>query len=507
MIHTLSDIQKNVELSCDVCVVGSGAGGACAAKELAEMGLKVVLLEEGGHFNTKDYSTDDMIASTVNLYRDAGSTIIFGKPNIMLVEGRNLGGSTTINGGICWRTPEKVMKRWQWEKGIHEFTPQKMEKYFTRVEKIIHASHTIPEAINRDSELLKLGAERLGYKVVANVRSQNKCVGTNMCITGCPTGAKQSTLQSYIPLFLKAGGDVFTNFRVHKVVTNKGRAVGVNGYFTDPLTKQKKFKMKVRSKIVVVACGAIQTPVLLLKSGISDKKKLLGKNLLIHPNIKVSAVFDEEVRAWNGVNNGYQITEFIDEGILMAVNFVPPGVLALAMPLEGTQMLRNLKEEFNHLVTGGALIEDTGSGRVYCGPFDTAIPTYKLNATDFSKAIRASALLAEVFFAAGAKKCYLPFRGFHEIRSVDEIRKIYQHHFHPTDLEMLTVHVMGTAQMGSRPQNSVVNAFGEFHNVKGLFVADASVLPTSIGVNPQVTIMAIASHTADYIGNNFTNYL
>lgn len=506
MIHTITDIKKNVTITCDVCVVGSGAGGACVAKELAEMGLKVVMVEEGGHFNTTDYAVNDLIDSTVKLYRDAGSSIIFGKPNIMLAEGRSLGGSTTINGGICWRTPEKVLKRWQWEKGIHEFSSQKMEKYFTRVEKIIHAGKAIPEAMNRDSELLKLGAERLGYKVVPNIRSQNKCVGTNMCITGCPTGAKQSTLQSYIPLFLKAGGDIFTNFRVHKVVMRKGHAVGVNGSFIDPVTKQKKHRMKVRSKIVIVACGAIQTPALLLKSGIKDQKKLLGKNLLIHPNIKVSAVFDEEVRAWNGVNNGYQITEFIDEGILMAVNFVPPGILALAMPLEGTEMLKNLKEEFNHLVVGGALIEDTGSGRVFCGPFDTVIPTYNLNPNDFTKAVRASALLAEVFFAAGAKKCYLPFRGFHEIRSIDEIRKIYQHQFHPTDIEMLTVHIMGTAQMGSSPQNSVVNPFGELHNVKGLFVADASVLPTSIGVNPQVTIMAVATHTADYIGNNFANY-
>lgn len=507
MIHQITDIKKNTTVGCDVCVVGSGAGGAAAAKELAEAGLKVIMIEEGGHDNTRDYKVNDTITSLARLYRDAGATIIYGKPNIMLVEGRCVGGSTVINGAVCWRTPEKVMKRWQWERGLHDFTPKEMDRYFSRVEKIIHATPALPEAMNRDSELLKIGAERLGYKVQANIRSQSSCVGTNMCITGCPTGAKQTTLLSYVPSFIKSGGEIFTHCRVHKIVTKRNQVAGVDGWFIDPETKKRTYKLKVRSKVVVVACGAIQTPALIIKSKIKDEKKLLGKNLITHPNIKISAVFEEEVKSWNGVNNGYQITEFLDEGILMGVNFVPPGVLAMALPLEGTNMLQTLKEEFHHMVVGGALIEDTGSGQVRVGPLDTVIPTYQLNQFDTNKSIRAVALLAEVFFAAGAKKCYVPFNGFHEIRSVDDIPKIYEHKFKPTDIEMLTVHVMGTAQMGSDTHTSVVGPYGEFHNVQGLFVADASVFPTSIGVNPQVTIMALATRTADHIANNFKHYL
>mgnify|MGYP003979193491 CR=1 FL=1 len=201
MIHKFTDIKKNVNISCDVCIVGSGAGGSVVAKELAEAGLRVVMIEEGGHHDTPDYLIDDPIKATANLYRDAGSTIIFGKPNIMLAEGRCVGGGTTINSGVCWRTPEKIMKRWQWEMGMQEYTPQKMDYYFSRVEETIQAKATIPEAMNRDSGLLKQGADRLGYKIQANIRSQNNCVGSNMCITGCPTGAKQSTTLSYVPLF------------------------------------------------------------------------------------------------------------------------------------------------------------------------------------------------------------------------------------------------------------------------------------------------------------------
>lgn len=507
MIHQFQDIHKNLNLTCDVIVVGSGAGGAVVGKELAEVGLDVVMIEEGGYYKTEDFLIDDTIASASRLYRDAGATAILGKPNIMYAEGRCVGGSTTINGGMCWRTPEKIMKRWQWERGLVNFTPQLMDRFFSRVEENIQAKSMIPEARNRDAELLKLGGERLNYIVKQNVRAQDHCVGANMCITGCPTGAKQATLLNYIPQFLDAGGELFTNCRIQKVVTKRKRAVGVDGYFVDPLTKRKTHKIKVRSKIVIVCGGAVQTPALLLKSRIRDERRLLGKNLIVHPNTKVIGVFNEEVYPWKGVNQGFQITEYFDEGILMAVNYVPPGIMALALPFEGEMLLRVMKEELNYMVMGGALIEDTGQGEVKIGPFDTVMPTYNLNQHDFRQSIRAVALLSEVFFAAGARKCYLPFAQMPEIRSVDDIPKIYNLPLKPTDLELMTVHIMGTAQMGSRPENSVVDSHGEFHNVKGLFVADASVFPTSIGVNPQVTIMALATRTAAYIAENFSQYV
>ena len=507
MIHEYSDITKNMTITCDVCVVGSGAGGAVVAKELAETGLHVVLIEEGGNFQTKDFIVDDTIQSTANLYRDGGATVIFGKPNIIYVEGRSVGGSTTINGGMCWRTPEKILKRWQWERGLNDFTPEGMSAYFDRVEATIQAKAMIPEARNRDSELLKLGGERMGYAVHTNIRSQDHCVGSNLCFSGCPTGAKQSTALSYIPLFLKAGGELYCNCRVQKVVTKRGRTAGVNAVFVDPVTKTPTHKLKVRSKVVISSCGAIQTPALLMRSHIWDKKKLLGKNLIVHPNAKVLAVFNEDVHAWNGVNQGYQITEFFDEGILMAVQFMPPGIIAMTLPLSGETLIKTLKDEFHHMVMGGVLIEDTGTGTVRLGPFGTVIPSYNLTEHDFRQTLRAVALLSELFFAAGAKKCYLPFLTLPELRSVDDIPKIYESGIRPMDLELITVHLMGTAQMGSHPDNSVVNSHGEFHNLKGLFVADASVFPTSIGVNPQVTIMALATRTANYIAENFGRYV
>lgn len=507
MIYTYENISKNTHIHCDVCVIGSGAGGAVVAKELQAVGLKVVLLEEGSHVPLDALPLADTARSARLIYRDGGSTVIYGKPNIVYAEGRVVGGSTFMNGAMCWRTPEKILKQWQWERGLENFSVEQMQNYFERVEKIIQAKPMLAEAKNRDGELLKLGAERLGYRVRENLRSQDHCVGANQCLVGCPTGAKQTTANTYIPQFIHSGGDVYANCRVNRVVTHGTEVTGVEACVIHPDTQKKLCTLKVTSAIVVASCGAIQTPALLKRSGLGDAGGHLGKNLMVHPNAKVVAVFNEKVNAWKGVNQSHQITEFFDEGILMALNFIPPGIMSLALPVKIPNVLQVLKDEYHHMVAGAALIEDTSSGVVKTGPFQSVWPVYNLNAHDFKKTLRAVALLCEVFFSAGARKCYLPFHNLWKIESVDEIEKIYKMNLKVHDVELMTVHVMGTARMGVNPQQSVVNSHGEFHNMKGLFVADASVFPSSIGVNPQVTIMALATRTAEYIANHFQKYV
>lgn len=507
MIYTHKDIQKNIDEDCDVCVVGSGAGGAVVAKELAEAGLSVILLEEGGYFDVKDFQTVNTVESLVRLYRDGGGTFLMGKPNILYAEGRCVGGSTTINGGMCWRTPDKILKRWQWEKGLGDLTPKRMDFFFKRVEEMISVNPVLPEARNEDAEILKRGAEKLGYRVRPNMRAHKACVGTNQCVVGCPTGGKQPTLVTYIPAFLRAGGRLYANCRVKKVKTKGRRAAGVAGDIIDPETKQKKFKVRIRSKITVVCGGAIQTPSLLKRSGIPDRSGKLGKNLLVHPNTKVVGVFDNAVYGWKGVNQAYQVTEFMDEGILMGVNFVPPAIATLAFPFYGKGFMETMRDIFNHCVIGAALIEDTSRGRVINLPGGQPVALYNLNRQDFGQALRATALLAEIYFAAGAKRVYLPFAGLHQIDTIDDIRKIYEYPIRPLDIELMTVHIMGTCQMGVDPKHSVVNPFGESHQIRGLFVADASIFPTSIGVNPQESIMAFATRTAFHISENGPQYL
>ena len=507
MILTYDKIVKNIDETCDVCVIGSGAGGAPMAKELQEAGLSVILLEEGSYYQTKDFRNSDTIESLIKLYREGGSTFTIGKPNISYAEGRTVGGSTTINGGICWRTPDKILKRWQWENGLADLTPKRMDYFFSRVEEIISAKPVLSESMNKDSETLKKGAIKLGYEVRANIRSHQACVGTNQCLTGCPTGAKQSTLVSYIPLFLKKGGRLIANCRVRKIKKSGHYVTGVKGVIIDPTTGKTKAHVRIRSKVVVASCGAIQTPALLLRSGIHDKKRLTGGNLFMHPNTKVIGVFDDPIYGWKGVNQAYQITEFMGEGIIMAVNFIPLPIMALAFPHYGKNYLSTVKEIYNHCIFGAALSEDASRGRVHNLPFDQTLATYQLNQQDFHLALRSIALLSEVYFAAGAKRVYLPLRGLQELHTIDDLRKIYEYRFSPVDLELMTVHMMGTCQMGHDASRSVVNQYGEHHELRGLFVADASVFPTSIGVNPSETIMALSTRSAFHIAENVSKYL
>lgn len=506
MIYSHQNIEKNLEETCDVCVVGSGAGGAVVAKELAEVGLKVILVEEGGYYQTSDFREDEVLPKVAKLYRNGGTTSTWGKPPVNFTEGSCVGGSTTVNGGMCWRTPQKILKKWQWEYGLTDLTNRKLDPLFERVEEIISVKSILPESMNNDSKILRRGAEKLGYAIKENVRAHDHCVGMNQCVTGCPTGAKQSTLLSYIPRFLEAGGTLIANCRIKKVKHSGKRITGVFGHIHDPETKQKKHKVKIKAKVTVLSGGAIQTPLLLLKSGIKSKSKLTGENLILHPNIKVVGVFDEPVNAWQGVNQAYQVTEFLDEGILIAINFIAPSFMGHALPVYGDGFLSQLKDIYNHCITGAALIEDTTRGSVRPRRHDDVEIKYDLNETDFKLCLRAMAVLSEIYFAAGAKKVFLPIPHPQEIHTVDEIYKIFEQSLKPSDLELMTVHLMGTCQMGRDENSGVVNSFGEHYGTKGLFIADASVFPTSIGVNPQVTIMALATRTANHIAENMSRF-
>ncbi|MBI3271613.1 MAG: GMC family oxidoreductase [Planctomycetes bacterium] len=499
MITTAKDIDRDLSLEADVCVVGSGAGGACIACELAEGGLSVVVLEEGGHFPTEHFNADTprMIQT---LYRDGGATVALGRANVAYVEGRCIGGSTTINGGMCWRTPPKILQRWAWEAGIQDLEPDRLRPFFEKVEERIHVAHQDPGTIGRDDELLVLGARRLGYKVMENRRNQFHCMGANNCAFGCPTGGKQSTLVSYIPRAERAGARVYANCRVERIVAQDRRVERLEGSVLESPSRRPLHKLSVRARRFVLACGAIQTPYLLLRSRVGNSSGQVGRNLMLHPNVKVMGVFPEDVKPWDGVHQAHQVHEFLDEGFDLAMGFVPPSILSLSSKHLGEGSLR-VMEDLRHMVIGGVLVEDTSRGRVRALPFDIPLVTYNLNNEDARRAIRGTALLCQVFFAAGASRVVLPFVEPEELTSASEIRKLFECRLTAGDLELFTVHLMGTCRMGTDPRKSVVNSYGLSHDLRNLYVADASVFPTPIGVNPMETIMMLATRCAERILN------
>jgi choline dehydrogenase-like flavoprotein len=500
-VFTRDDHRRDSVIDADVVVIGSGAGGATIAAELAEAGFDVAVVEDGSYYQTRDFTADSS-AMVRQLYRDGALTMAIGSPPIFYQEGRAVGGSTVINGGMSWRTPDRVLARWARELGLADFA-RELEPYFDRVERRIHVAAMDREVIGNDNRLLKKGADAKGWKVIENLRNQAHCAGSNRCAFGCPTGAKQSALVSYVPRALHFGARIYADVRVDRItrdLRHGARATGVVGTVAGT-----GHRLTVRAKLVVVACGAIHTPALLARSGVRTPSGQLGKNLAMHPNVKLVAIFDEDVVGWKGAHQAFQVREFQDQGLLFAAVNLPPSILAMSFPHRGAQ-LGQLMQLYDRMVLAGMLCEDTTTGRVRTIN-GRAQAFYQLADRDLANLRRGVGLLSELLFAAGARRVVLPFHRAAELHGPDDARRLLDRAIPARDWEIFSVHLMGTARMGRDRASAVTDPFGQVHGTDRLIVADASLFPTPIGVNPMETIMALATRAAGYVIDNAGRFL
>jgi choline dehydrogenase-like flavoprotein len=486
-IITGADVTRDLSADCDVVIVGSGAGGATMAAELAEAGVDVVVIEEGGYHPTGSFRAETVRALRT-LYRDGGGGMTIGRPSVLFAEGRCVGGSTVVNGGMSWRTPSQVLERWAAEEDVRDMGERAMEPYFAKAE----ARHSVglqdPETIGRDSELLKVGAEARGWAVVSNRRNQLHCAGTNNCLSGCPTGAKRSMLVTSVPRALALGAQLFADCRVDRI-TRAGRAVtGVTGHLGG-------HRLTVRARRVIVAGGAIQTPALLARSGLRSASGQLGRNLSLHPNANVVAFFDSDVIGWHGVHQAFQVREFVSEGIVLTADNLPPPMLSALLPAYGRE-LGELMADYNHVVTAGPLITDSGAGRVRNIPGLGTQVFYRLTDVAAARLVRGVELTADALFEAGARRMLLPFDGAPEVRSPRELRNLLARPVPKASMQVYSIHLMGTARMSEDPRRGVTDSFGAVHGVPGLFVSDASLFPSPLGINPMETVIALAMRNA-----------
>jgi choline dehydrogenase-like flavoprotein len=483
----------------DVVVVGSGAGGAPAAALLRDAGFDVMLIEEGGLHRTETFRTDP-ISSLQRLYRDAGTSSIMGRPPILFAEGRCVGGSTTINGGMSWSTPERVLHQWSEDFRLEGTDPASMAPYFERAHKILHVEYQNKDTLGRNDELFVAGAKKLGWRIEDNPRDMHRCVGLNNCGFGCPTGAKRSMLVTEVPRTLAAGTHLVTYAKVKRVLFRGNTAVGVRGHFVEERGRRRTEggtrlgEFEIFANLVVLAAGARHTPGILMRSGIFGGQ--VGRNLHTHPNAKVVGVWDERVNPWVGAHQAHQIHQFLDDGILLAYAGVPPGILATGIPGFGREHAERMSL-YNYMMTAGCLVEDTGVGRVGLGPDLEPWMSFRLSPRDVETVHRGVRLSAEQMFAAGAKAVMLPFGDLPELKGPDDLRKIDLRPRKRHNIELMTVHIMSSARMSRDRNGGVVDAWGRVHGVDGLVVADASIIPSSIGVNPMGTIVALSLRGAE----------
>ena len=487
------EITGDLHLECAVVVVGSGAGGATMAAELADAGIDVVMVEEGGYHPTESFTAGAGRALRT-LYRDGGAGLALGKPPVLYSEGRCVGGSTVVNGGMSWRTPPQVLERWARDEDVAAIGERDMEPYFAQVEKRISVGLQDPETIGKDGQLLKAGADAKGWKIIPNLRNQLHCAGTNNCTNGCPTGAKRSMLVTAVPRALNRGARIFADCRVERVTRSGNKVTGIQGRFIRPGGRRGP-RLTIRSAAVVVAGGAVQTPALLGRSGLKSRSGQLGRNLTLHPNAKVIAFFEEEITGWHGVHQAFQVREFASEGILITAVNLAPSLIALTLPAHGRE-LGELMADYNHMITAGCLVEDTGTGRVRNIPGAGPQVVYQITDEDAVRVVRGVALTAEIMFAAGARRVLLPFDGAPEAHDPADVARLLARPVPKRSIELFTVHLMGTARMSEDPGRGVVDSYGAFHGIRGLFVADASLFPGPIGVNPMETILALVTRNA-----------
>ena len=494
-VRRLADEPAALELPAEVVVVGTGAGGAVVARELAGRGFAVVMVEEGDYVRRPDLAQPAM-RKVGRLYRGGGLTAALGRPPVALQTGIGVGGTTLINSGTCYRVPREVLREWRDGLGATELTPEELDPHYRRVEAVLGVAPTPDELLSGVARAVARGAEALGYRHGPVGRNAPGCDKQAHCAYGCPSDAKRSTNVSYVPAALRDAAVLVTGARVHRVLLEAGRAVGVAATAADASGR----RMTVRADAVVVAAGTLQTPVLLQASGL--RGRALGRNLTLHPAAVVVAELEEEVAGWDGVPQSYAIEEFRDEGLLMEDGFPRLELAPLMLPFGGRRFME-LMARFDHLGVFGSMVADTGRGRVRPGPRpDLPIVTYALHRDDQAKLCRAREILARVFFAAGARRVFPGVPGLEPLLGPEELPRLRDARFSAADLDVIGFHPLGTARLGADPTRSVVRPDLRCHDVRGLWVADGSAVPGPLGVNPQLTIMALATRAAGAIADS-----
>lgn len=492
------EVEEDLELECEVVVVGTGAGGAAVAYELACQGRAVLMLEEGDYHRRSEFNGRPTKAYGL-MYRDQGVTVALGNTSVPMWAGRAVGGSTVINSGTCYRTPERTLAMWRDRFGLPDvFSSKGMDSYFRRVESMLQVTPANPMYVGEIGSLIAKGADRLGYRHGVLSRNAPDCDGQGLCCFGCPTGAKRSTDVSYVPEALKRGAQLITGARVDIVDIVAGRARGITGTLRGPLSKGKRPKLRVKADAVVIACGTLFTPGLLRKSGACKTSGMLGKNLSVHPATKVVALFDQKVDQFKGIPQGYAIDQFADEGLMFEGGSLPFDVMAVSVPWTGHRFME-LMQNYRYMATFGLMIQDQSRGELLRGPGRSPVIVYNLNRRDTALMQRGIEILCRVFQQAGAKRV-LPFvAGADEINTEAELSSFKAKPLRAGDIEVTAFHPLGTCRMGMTPRDSCVGPDHEAHDVAGLYVCDGSAVPSSLGVNPQVTIMAMGARAAEII--------
>lgn len=488
------DLPAAETIEVDVVVVGTGAGGAAAAATLAEGGLGVAMVEEGAYLRRHDFQgpPEDRLLKT---WRDAGMAVTIGNVPVSVPTGRLVGGSTAINSGTCYRTPDAVLGEWRAAGLPADFEPGRFGRWLDRVEAELQVAPGDEPWLGAVAGVVARGADAMRLRHGPLRRNAPGCDGQGQCPVGCPTEAKRSTDVSYVPRALRAGAMLYTEMKLHRVLWRGRRAVGIEarGRGEDGSVRS----LVVRARAVVLACGTFATPLLLGDAGV--RHRWLGRNLSVHPALGQFAMCDAPMDPWRAIPQSYGIEDLVDPRIRAEGFYVPPALAASVLPAHGAELTRWM-DAAPRVVHFGFMCKDRGTGSVWRGPGGGAIVRYDLerDVRDLFRA--ASATLAELLLRGGAREVMTAVAGPGVVRSVEEARRLAGAKVKASDFRAMGFHPLGTCRVGGDEASSVLDADHRVRGAENLYVMDGSSVPTSLGVNPQVTIMAMATRAAERLG-------
>ncbi|HEX6601269.1 MAG TPA: GMC family oxidoreductase [Solirubrobacterales bacterium] len=474
---------------CDVAIVGSGAGGAVAAAMLAEAGLDVLVLEAGDHYNRENYPADRLQA-IAQMYREAGLTIAEGKPPIPVPVAKVVGGTTVINSGTCFRAPDSILENWRTEFGIP--WARNLDADFAEAEEFLRVTQLDPERMGRNGQLAMEGADALGVSSAPIYRNAGNCVQCSSCPYGCAIDAKQGMHVSYLPRAVAAGARIRSGVEAQRVVVEGDRAVGLACEARDEYGRSRPYSVRAK-RAVVAAGGAFGTPELLLRSGLGGAQ--VGQNFHLHPACWVGARYEEEVRGWEGVMQSFYVDEWESRHrVLLEATFTPLAFGGAWLAGTGREHQRSMLD-FGHIGSIGVHLCDRSKGRVALANEGALRASYRLTDDDARQIVFGIARAAEIHFAAGATEVYpnIPRAGTLKPKDLPLFEATA---FKASELRLEAFHPMGTARIAAEPRRGVCAPDGSVNGTVGLYVADASLFPTSVGVNPMMTIIAFAKQVA-----------
>lgn len=496
MNGSLIDLSKNPpseELTTEVCIVGSGCGGATAARLLAEAGRDVVVLEEGRDFaqmrrTQRDSSMYDQ------LYMDRGGRAT-SDLSVSVLQGRVLGGGGVINACDVVPTPDPVLEHWVRRYGLEDFAPRRYRPFSDDALADLSASR-IPEGlVNKANDKLRLGTESLGYRGEIMMHNRASCRGLGTCLIGCPVFAKRDPRMVALPKAIAAGARVFTRARVVEVRHPNRELKELRVRTLDPLGYHEQEEFRIRAKIVIVAANAIGSAQLLLRSGIGNSH--VGQNLMLQPQLPVIAIFDEPINAFDLVPQSYAVTEFEQEdnpdyglwGYRIEGIMGTPGMVSTLLPFSGVKGMREMTH-YNRMAAALLLAPDQPSGQIEIGKAGRLVIRYTQR-VDHQERLRDAVYNASrIYLAAGASRVVVPMAQPLVIRSAKDAQRANEIAFSPATAPLMSAHQQGTVRMAPSERDGGADLDGRVFGTKDIYVFDSSGFPTSASSHTMTPIIA-----------------